>query len=93
MAAKVSFLLIKPILDIRQLNFMKISLGSTIFYLFIQMSMNAQVLHRTSVTPTLCAPTLKDPTYVAVVVVTKETVEIAQVFKLLCIANNFMHYL
>ena len=72
---------------------MKISLGSTIFYLFIQMSMNAQVLHQTSVTPALCAPTLKDPTYVAVVEVTREMVEIAQVSKLLCIAYNFMHYL
>lgn len=47
------------------------------------MSMNVQVLHQTSVIPTLCVPILKDHTYVAVVGVTKEMVEIAQVSKLL----------
>ena len=58
-------------------------------YVFNQMSMNAQVLHQTSVTPMLYAPTLKDPTYVAVVEVMKEMVEIAQVSNGVCIANIF----
>ena len=69
---------------------MKTSLGTSLC--FNQMSMNAQVLHQTSVTLMLCAPTLKDPTYVAVVEVMKEVVESAQVSNVLCIANNFMHY-
>lgn len=54
------------------------------------MSMNVQALHQTSVALTRCVPTLKDPTYVAVVEVTREMVEIVQVSKLLCIDNNFI---
>ena len=74
----------------RLVNVHEIQFRKYCIFVFIQMSMNVQVLHQMSVIPTLCVPILKDHTFVAVVGVTKETVEIAQVFTLLCIKNSFI---
>lgn len=51
--------------------------------------MNAQVLEETSVAPTLCVTTLKDPMPVVVLVVTKVMEETAQV---IFIFTHLFHY-